>query len=410
MINPAVFPQQPQQQPLPQVQNVQPTPIQVNVPQMPPQHQIPVQQVPVQQVAAPQPVFQNVPQPQVQQIQNVPDLNQIHQQQLLQQQQILAQQQLQQQLMQQQIQQQQHNWNINIPQQHYNSNPYYNQYPYMQMPHQQVPYQSYPGLIDESYLMYNNNNQQPEQAESTDSSNSGESSSSPADSFAESTEQRQQRLLQNVYFTQHSQRYKQFFPDSHAANAQASFMSQDNWNNYKRKRSVNGDDSEESSIVEQQSADVDDIDYDESRFVKIRLTLGPVTLFRPILTDEVVSCSLDLINIADSQLDYKSTVYMKLPEWMDPIEQRRVQEALATGIVHPNLPMFKPPPPVFRPVETLPQNVQAPSHSDALKVDQNANSDALRNRVLSSSSPMLNINPLIVTLATLSASILVHLL
>ena len=74
-------------------------------------------------------------------------------------------------------------------------------------------------------------------------------------------------------------------------------------------------------VVENQEEEVsnisgqeDDNDYDMSKFIKIRLTLGPVTLFRPILANEIVSCSLDLINIDEANLDHRSTVYMKTNE------------------------------------------------------------------------------------------------
>jgi hypothetical protein len=72
-----------------------------------------------------------------------------------------------------------------------------------------------------------------------------------------------------------------------------------------------GDSQEESiSFVSETNGE----DYDRNKFIKVRLTLGPVTLFRPVLSEEIVSCSLDLISVDDVNFDYKSTVYMKMPQ------------------------------------------------------------------------------------------------
>ena len=87
------------------------------------------------------------------------------------------------------------------------------------------------------------------------------------------------------------------------------------YSTFKHKRDVRPSSKEEESEQEQVNNDIveNQNDFDKEKFVKVRLTLGPVTLFRPVLTDEIVSCSLDLINIDEVNLDYKSTIYMKMP-------------------------------------------------------------------------------------------------
>lgn len=52
-----------------------------------------------------------------------------------------------------------------------------------------------------------------------------------------------------------------------------------------------------------------DMDYDASKFVKIRLSLGPISIYRPFEREEVVSCDLNLINVDSFTLDYTNKIF-----------------------------------------------------------------------------------------------------
>jgi len=59
--------------------------------------------------------------------------------------------------------------------------------------------------------------------------------------------------------------------------------------------------------------------YDHDRFVRVRLSLGPLILFmNPGESEERVKCSLDLINKDDVNLDYHSVIYE--PVFVDKLE------------------------------------------------------------------------------------------
>lgn len=68
-----------------------------------------------------------------------------------------------------------------------------------------------------------------------------------------------------------------------------------------------------SSMIEREQAAQNkfdyDMDYDASKFVKIRLSLGPISIYRPFEREEVVSCDLNLINVDSFTLDYTNKIF-----------------------------------------------------------------------------------------------------
>lgn len=51
-------------------------------------------------------------------------------------------------------------------------------------------------------------------------------------------------------------------------------------------------------------------DYDESKFLKIRLSLGPISIYRPFIEkEEVVSCSLNLIDLDTLVSEYENKIF-----------------------------------------------------------------------------------------------------
>lgn len=70
-----------------------------------------------------------------------------------------------------------------------------------------------------------------------------------------------------------------------------------------------------------------DLDYDESKFLKIRLSLGPVSLYRPFDREEVVSCDLNLINIDKLVSDFQNKIYeiIKTDEYFEKQQEAELQ-------------------------------------------------------------------------------------
>lgn len=52
-----------------------------------------------------------------------------------------------------------------------------------------------------------------------------------------------------------------------------------------------------------------DLDYDESKFLKIRLSLGPISIYRPFDREEVISCNLNLIDPDTLLSEYENKIF-----------------------------------------------------------------------------------------------------
>lgn len=61
-------------------------------------------------------------------------------------------------------------------------------------------------------------------------------------------------------------------------------------------------------------------DYDVDKFYRIRLSLGPLMIHRPFGDEEQITCTLNLINKDDINLDYQATIEKKI------LTKERVEE------------------------------------------------------------------------------------
>jgi hypothetical protein len=122
--------------------------------------------------------------------------------------------------------------------------------------------------------------------------------------------------------------------------------------------------------------------YDKRRFVKIRLTLGPVTLFRPLLKSEQASCSLDLIDVDGAELDYHATVWANVTAHalrsQDEVRPKKM------GIL--NVDIDKRPPPqeiATRPpsVDELRERIVAPITNDLNEIKNFLKSQELQQKL-----------------------------
>lgn len=77
-----------------------------------------------------------------------------------------------------------------------------------------------------------------------------------------------------------------------------------------------------------------ELDSDESKFLKIRLSLGPVSIYRPFDREEVISCDLNLLNIDTMLSEYENKIFetINMQEYVEDTDEE-VEEVHNFSIV-----------------------------------------------------------------------------
>lgn len=116
----------------------------------------------------------------------------------------------------------------------------------------------------------------------------------------------QQQQQQNLYFPSSSQSSQSYLSLPHSP-YDFYFSPRLGKREVHSRMIVNGGDEDDESEQHDSQFDYEQ-DYDESRFLKIRLSLGPISIYRPFDKEEAVSCSLNLVNIDTLVSDYQNKI------------------------------------------------------------------------------------------------------